>query len=495
MAKKILVIDDDVDICSLLQRFLNKNGFEVTCAYSATKGIEALIERFDLVISDYRLNDMDGKDLLLKIREIQPHAPVIIITGYSDVKVAINVIKLGAFDYVTKPLLPDEILRTINKALENTSADDQDTSAVVSRQETSSKPASSNTSVKGKITASDEFVLGESKPMRDLYKQVELVANTNYSIIIFGESGTGKELVANTIHKLSGRSKKPFVAMDCGAISKELALSELFGHEKGSFTGAFSTKIGHFEMAQGGTLFLDEVANLSYETQMALLRVIQERRLKRIGSTKEVEIDVRIIVASNENLKEASLQGRFREDLYHRLNQFSITIPPLRERGNDVVLYGMHFLKQANAELGRNISGFSAEATELMLKYSWPGNLRELKNVINRAALLTEGTEVQLIAFPQEIIYAHKFNIGAGNEDYTAIHHSIPFQEQPVYSNSFTPPVQPVAKPTLKAAAAEAEMEAIMKVLREVNFNKTKAAQILGVDRKTLYNKLKNFKT
>jgi two-component system, NtrC family, response regulator HydG len=493
MTRKILVIDDDVDICSLLQRFLNKSGFEVTCAYSAAKGIEALVDRFDLVISDYRLNDMDGKDLLMKIKEIQPHAPVIIITGYSDVKVAINVIKLGAFDYVTKPLLPDEILRTINKALESNR---EEAPASVPVQPMAVKPAISSASARNKLTANGEFVLGESKPMRDLYKQIELVANTNYSIIILGESGTGKELVANTIHSLSSRSKKPFVAMDCGAISKELALSELFGHEKGSFTGAFNTKIGHFEMAHGGTLFLDEVANLSYETQMALLRVIQERRIKRIGSTKEMDIDVRIIVASNENLKEASLQGRFREDLYHRLNQFSIIIPPLRERGNDVVLYATHFLEQANEELGRSITGFSPEATELMLRYSWPGNLRELKNVINRAALLTEGSEVQLIAFPQEIIYAHKFNIGNGNDDYAAAHHSIPYHEPVNYSNYTHNPVPAPAsvKPNLKAAAAEAEMEAIMKVLREVNFNKTKAAQILGVDRKTLYNKLKNFK-
>jgi two-component system response regulator HydG len=491
MAKKILVIDDDVDICSLLQRFLSKNGFEVTCAYSATKGIDALIDRFDLIISDYRLNDMDGKDLLLKIKEIQPHAPVIIITGYSDVKIAINVIKLGAFDYVTKPLLPDEILRTINKALESTQQSEEE-----------NKPANeriirSNHSLKSAENNNDGFVMGESKAMKSLYKQIELVANTNYSIIIFGESGTGKELVANTIHKLSARSHKPFVAMDCGAISKELALSELFGHEKGSFTGAFNTKIGHFEMAQGGTLFLDEVANLGYETQMALLRVIQERRLKRIGSTKEMDIDVRIIVASNENLKEASLQSRFREDLYHRLNQFSITIPPLRDRENDVILYANQFLKEANGELNRNISGFNAESIELMLKYPWPGNLRELKNVINRAALLTEGDMVQIMAFPQEIIYANKFNVGLGTDDsfvpqQNSLYHS-PFVKEPSYNQYQVN--QSNNKPNLKAAAAEAEMEAIMKVLRDVNFNKTKAAQILGVDRKTLYNKLKNFKS
>lgn len=491
MAKKILVIDDDVDICSLLQRFLTKNGFEVTCAYSASKGIEALIDRFDLIISDYRLNDMDGKDLLLKIKDIQPHAPVIIITGYSDVKVAINVIKLGAFDYVTKPLLPDEILRTIHKAIDSVDGEITPSTQMV---ETVNKPFAQQT--RAKVVSTGEFVMGESKPMRDLYKQIELVANTNYSIIIFGESGTGKELVANTIHRLSSRAKKPFVAMDCGAISKELALSELFGHEKGSFTGAFNTKIGHFEMAQGGTLFLDEVANLGYETQMALLRVIQERRLKRIGSTREMDIDVRIIVASNENLKEASQQSRFREDLYHRLNQFSITIPPLRERGNDIVLYGKHFLQEANAELGRNITGFSPEANELMLRYNWPGNLRELKNVINRAALLTEGNEVQLIAFPQEIIYAHKFNVIGNGDDHRPMGN--PMQHSYHTHDNYHSPgpmSQPtVNKPNLKAAAAEAEMDAIMKVLREVNFNKTKAAQILGVDRKTLYNKLKNFK-
>ncbi len=256
-----------------------------------------------------------------------------------------------------------------------------------------------------------KFVLGESKLMHELYKQIELVAGTNYSVIILGESGTGKELVANTIHRLSPRANHPFVAMDCGALNKELALSELFGHEKGSFTGAVSAEMGHFEIANGGTLFLDEVANLSYETQVALLRVIQERKVKRIGSNKEIELDVRIIVASNENLNEAYLKGRFREDLYHRFNQFSLYIPPLRDRGNDVLIYARHFLAIANIELNKQIEGFSDEVAEALLTYKWPGNLRELKNVINRAALLTDGDKVNVKSLPPEISNSHKFDM------------------------------------------------------------------------------------
>lgn len=482
--KKILVVDDDIDICNLLQRFLKKNDFDVATAYSGNSALSLLSNQpFDLVLCDYRLSDMDGRELITKIKEINPTAAIIIITGYSDVKVAVNVIRMGAYDYVTKPLLPDEILLTINKALEKAGKekDAEPVPAEISTPKHIQAERAKNTS----YAPDEEFVLGESRLMKDLYKQLQLVAATNYSVVIFGESGTGKELVAKTIHKLSNRSNKPFVAMDCGALSKELALSELFGHEKGAFTGAMNTKIGHFEMANGGTLFLDEVSNLSYETQMALLRVIQERKLKRIGSTKEIDIDVRIIVASNDNLKESSLRGNFREDLYHRLNQFGLNIPPLRDRGRDIVAYAKHFLHSANNELGKHVSGFTREAEDILLQYKWPGNLRELKNVINRAALLTDSEYIAPTALPQELIYSHKFELGDSG--------SIPVQHYGYvagHSYEQRPPVE--ANHSLKAAAAEAEMETIMRVLREVNFNKTKAAQILGIDRKTLYNKMKN---
>lgn len=458
MMKKILVVDDDVDICTLLSRYLSKKGFEVSVSYTGGQAVDLLKKnRYDLVLCDFRLGDMEGSEVLLRIKEMYPEVPVIIITGYSDIKVAVNVMKSGAFDYVTKPLLPDEILFTINKALESEGAE-----AAAPR-------------VKPRATAAavlSDFVTGESAQSKELYKQIDLVAPTNYCTIIFGETGTGKESVAHAIHNKSPRRDKPFIAMDCGALSKELAGSELFGHEKGAFTGAIMSKAGHFEIANGGTLFLDEVANLSYEIQVSLLRVIQERKAKRIGSNKEIDLDVRIIVASNENLHEAVQKGKFREDLFHRFNEFSLHIPPVRERGKDIMIFANHFLAIANSELGKSIKGFSDEVVNSFMTYQWPGNLRELKNVIKRAALLTEGELVGAKALPMEISTT-KFAFPDLGPRITGIG-SAP---------------QPV--PNLKSISLEAEYEMIMSVLKQVNFNRTKAAKILNIDRKTLYNKMK----
>jgi two-component system response regulator HydG len=328
---------------------------------------------------------------------------------------------------------------------------------------------------------SGEFVVGTSRASKELLKQIELVAPTNYSVIILGESGTGKESVAKSIHLNSLRANQPFIAMDCGSLTKELAASEFFGHEKGSFTGAFATKIGHFEMANGGTLFLDEVGNLSYEIQAALLRTVQERKVKRIGSTKEIDLDVRIIIATNENLQDGIAKGRFREDLYHRFNEFSIQMPPLRDRGNDIMMLAEYFLKIANRELDRNVTTFSPEVVECFMNYRWQGNIRELKNVVRRATLLTEGTEVGMKTLPLEISnfkvtgYESHGNTGYGN--------GVVAQPQPE--------VKEAPRHDLKNAALGAEHDTILKVLREVNFNKTKAAEILNIDRKTLYNKMK----
>lgn len=457
--KKILVADDDVDICTLLSRYLVKKGFEVSTSYTGTQAIEMLKKtRFDLVLCDFRLGDMEGSDVLLRMKEMYPEVPVIIITGYSDIKVAVNVMKLGAFDYVTKPLLPDEILFTIHKALEGENA------PVAVAQRSRPKPAAAG--------PFSDFVTGESSASRELHKQIDLVAPTNYCVIIFGETGTGKESVAHAIHNKSNRRDKPFIAMDCGALSKELAGSELFGHEKGAFTGAIMSKAGHFEMANGGTLFLDEVANLSYEIQVSLLRVIQERKAKRIGSNKEIDLDVRIIVASNENLYEAVQKGRFREDLYHRFNEFSIHIPPLRERGKDIMTFAHHFLVIANNELGKNITSFNEEVISSFMNYQWPGNLRELKNVIKRAALLTEGDTIGVKSLPMEI---------------STVKYAFP-DIQPRITGIGS---APVSVPNLKSISLEAEYEMIMSVLKQVNFNRTKAAKILNIDRKTLYNKMK----
>ncbi len=458
--KKILVIDDDVDTCSLLSRFLTKHGFLVKYAHSGKSALTLLLEdRFHLILCDFRLGDIDGTEMLVEIKKISPDVPVIIITGYSDIKTAVNVIKSGAYDYVAKPLIPDEILHIIKRAL--------DSSQVKKETESGSKPKRVI-----KISDNGDFIPGESPEAKELFRQIDLVAPTNYSVIIYGESGSGKEAVARTIHQRSQRNDKPFVALDCGAISKELAGSELFGHEKGAFTGAAEAKTGHFEMANGGTLFLDEIANLPYDVQAALLRVVQERKVRKLGGNKEISLDVRILVASNEDLMESHHKGKFREDLFHRFNEFSIHVPALRDRKKDIMIFANHFLKAANAELNKTISSFSEDAQSCFMRYQWPGNIRELKNVIKRAALLSDDQMIEAKHLPLEISNPEKFisyesSSGAVKEN---------------------PP-----NTSLKNAAQEAEQEAILKVLKKVNFNKTKAAELLNIDRKTLYNKMKSF--
>lgn len=469
--KKILIVDDEVNIGLLLSRFLGKNGFEVKTASTGASAFEILSkETFNLVMCDFRLEDTDGREVLKKIKHQYPRTGVIIITGYSDIKLAVELIKMGAYDYITKPLYPDEILNTVNKAIETQQALNEEL-----EENKTHKNISKSNAEKKNIQLLDDYVVGQSTAAKELMRQIDLVAPTNYSVILIGESGTGKESVAKSIHQKSSRRDKPFIAMDCGSLTKELAGSEFFGHEKGSFTGALFTKIGHFEMANGGTLFLDEVGNLSYEIQASLLRTVQERKVKRIGSTKEIDLDVRIIVATNENLVDAISKGRFREDLYHRFNEFGIYLPPLRERGKDILTFAYYFLDLANQELNKTVKAFSEEVEECFLNYSWPGNVRELKNVVRRSVLLTEGDTVREKALPLEIstfIKLAALELGSSGDNST----NSPKKEK---------------KLDLKNAALEAEYETILKVLKEVNFNKTKAAKLLKIDRKTLYNKMK----
>lgn len=462
---KILIIDDEINIGLILSKFLTRNGFEVATSTNGTNALDLMSkESFNLVLCDFRLEDTDGREMLRKIKTSYPDTGVIIITGYSDIKLAVELIKMGAYDYITKPLYPDEILNTVNKAIE--------AQKIINQPVSNSNESDKNRERKTDIVP-EEFVVGKSTASQELIRQIKLVSPTNYSVILSGESGTGKESVAKSIHLNSPRKDKPFIAMDCGSLTKDLAGSEFFGHEKGSFTGALYTKIGHFEMANGGTLFLDEVGNLSYDIQAALLRVVQERKVKRIGSTKEIDLDVRIIVATNENLMDAIQKSRFREDLFHRFNEFSITIPPLRDRGKDIITFAEHFLRVANNELNRNVTDFSPEVVDCFMTYNWPGNVRELKNVIRRATLLSEGSEIQLKALPLEISTFAK--VSAIESTFEA--------NVNVNQNS--------NRHDLKNAAMEAEYETILNVLKEVNFNKTKAAKILNIDRKTLYNKMK----
>ncbi|MGN6298344.1 MAG: sigma-54-dependent transcriptional regulator [Ginsengibacter sp.] len=472
MNKKILIIDDDFDMCTLLSRFLEKKGYETEVAHNASKGLAKFNEfHFDIVLCDFRLGDKDGKEVLTKIKEAKPKTIVIIITGYSDIKTAVDVIKMGAFDYITKPLIPDEVINVIEKALAAPAPQ-----PVADTQKTNSQP-----SAKKKIyelSSNNEYLIGQDTETAKIYRQIEMVAPTNYSVILYGESGTGKEVIAKTIHEASTRKGKPFIAMDCGTLSKELSGSELFGHVKGAFTGAVTDKEGHFEMANGGTLFLDEVSNLPKDVQASLLRVIQERKYKRVGGTKEMDVDVRIIVASNENLQEAYQRGKFREDLYHRFNEFSINLPPLRKRKSDIPLFAQFFLDRTNIELGKNIEGYDEDVEEMFLNYAWPGNLREFRNVVRRAVLLTSSGKINSKVLPWEITQSTLQPEYANN---VSANHSL--------QNTVVKEVD------LKDAAAKAEYETIMNVLKEVNFNKTKAAEILKIDRKTLYNKIKIYES
>lgn len=456
---KILCIDDDLDISLLIKRLLEKNDYKAETAISGKKGLE-LLEKggFSLVLCDFRLPDMDGLEIIQEIKKLDPNIGIITITGYSDVKTAVQAIKYGAYEYVTKPIHPDELLLTIKKAL--------DANKKEHTPETPSKQTLKKS--KPKSTPSNrrfEYVQGSSSASAQVYKLIKLVAPTNMSVVVLGETGTGKEFAAKAIHENSERSDMPFVAVDCGALPKDLAGSELFGHVKGAFTGALKDKEGHFERANGGTLFLDEIGNLSYENQIKLLRVLQERKVQRIGGDKEIDVDIRIIVATNERLREAVNKGEFREDLYYRVNEFKIQLPALRERKSDIHIFSEHFLKLANENLNKEVECFSKEASEKISGYYWPGNLRELKNVIQRAVLLTPGNQVESDALPDEVLHPQFFDIKTNEEESEDII-------------------------DLKSVVEKAEIKAIAAILKKTAYNKSKAAEILKVDRKTLYNKI-----
>jgi two-component system response regulator HydG len=456
----ILVIDDDRDICLVLSKFLSKSNYLVNTAFNGAEGLHQLrAHEYDLILCDYKLPDVTGIELLQRIKILNANVAIIIITGYSDVKTAVEAFRYGAIDYITKPLYPDELLVTIKEAIaKNKSrffdyAEHQEPGGVVRKVKAYDLPSTS------------DFVVGTSKESKAIQQQIELIAPSDMSVIISGETGTGKEFVAQSIHKFSKRYTKPFIAIDCGALPKELAGSELFGHIKGSFTGAVADKQGSFEVADGGTIFLDEIGNLSYENQIKLLRVIQERKIKRIGATKDISIDVRIITATNENLINAVKEGRLREDLYHRLNEFKITLMPLRERKDDIIFFADHFLKKANQSLSKNVKAISQEAQRYLIGYYWHGNLRELNNVIRRAVLLATTDMVEPDNLPLEIMESRSAQPING-----AVHENVGL---------------------LKSIAWSAERQAIVDVLEKVNYNKSKAAVLLNIDRKTLYNKLK----
>jgi two-component system response regulator HydG len=455
---RLLIIDDDPSFCSLLKTFLQKNDFEVSEAHTAREGLRAVYEeQFALILIDYRLPDLDGLELLKNIKKKYFHLPVIIMTNYANIRTAVTAMKLGAFEYVTKPINPDEILITIANALKS--------------YEEKSEQAPGKTAGKKIGGPSIMFVEGASPQSQQVKKHIELVAPTGLSVIVQGESGTGKEYVSRMIHQKSERKSKPFVALDCGALSDDLAGSELFGHLKGSFTGALQDKEGVFVAANGGTLFLDEIGNLSYDIQVKLLRAIQERTIRQIGSNKNIDVDVRLIVATNENLEQAVKNGDFREDLYHRLNEFQIKVPALRERRPDIPLFVEHFLSQSNRELNKEVEGIEEEAMNRLQEYHWPGNIRELKNVIRRSVLLSVDARIKLDTLPPEIVSPIATEL---NRETVA---SSPASQSP----------------DLKAIQEKTEKALIEETLVKVRYNKTLAAKMLNIDRKTLYNKLKRY--
>ncbi|MFZ1634002.1 MAG: sigma-54 dependent transcriptional regulator [Chitinophagales bacterium] len=476
MRPSVLIIDDDPTFCLMLKSFLSKKDFTTETAFSGTEALtQVRNNNFDVVLSDFRLPDTDGLELLENIREIKPGTPVIIMTSYADIRIAVKAMKIGAYEYVTKPVNPDEILLTIKNALNR----DKDKMVVSAPQPVSQNNTNKNEQPSGKkstLKNGFEYVEGNSDTANRIMQYIDVVAPTNLSVIINGESGTGKEYVAKMIHQKSNRSHKPFVSIDCGALSRELAASELFGHIKGSFTGAIADKTGQFVYADGGTLFLDEIGNLSYEIQVQLLRAIQERRIRKIGSNQDVEVDVRIIVATNEDLQEAVKKGNFREDLYHRLNEFTVIVPSLRDRGSDIDIFAQHFLQLANTELNKDVEDFDDEVKAIFRKYSWPGNLREMRNVVRRAVLLASGGLVKKETLPHEIIFEKQDDV------------------QSNYNNNTQQKQFTEAPSDLKSLAEKTERELILSTLIKVNYNKSKAATLLKIDRKTLYNKMKLYK-
>ena len=437
--KSILIVEDDITYSLMLKTWLGKKGFKASTASNVARARKHLeTEKVDLVLSDLRLPDHDGTDLLRWLADKDYDVPLIIMTGYADIQTAVQAMKLGASDYVAKPVNPDELLRKIGEALSaNSPAADT--------------PRHKDTAHE---TTDTDFLEGESDAAKQLFNYVRLVAPTNMSVLINGASGTGKEYVAHRIHQLSRRAGQPFVAIDCGAVPKELAASEFFGHVKGAFTGALSDKTGAFVSATGGTIFLDEIGNLSYEVQVQLLRALQEHKVRPVGADREVPVDVRLVSATNEDLGQAIARGTFREDLYHRLNEFTLHIPLLKERREDILLFANLFLDQANREMGKQVVGFDDKASRALLDYTWPGNLRQMKNAVRRATLLATGK------------YITASDLGT-LQDHTP-------------------------RPTALRNEADEKMR-IAEALRQTGNNKSRAAQLLGIDRKTLYNKLKQY--
>ena len=436
---KILIIDDERSIRNSLKEILADEGYDVEVAENGAQGC-AMVEKekYSVIFCDIKMPEMDGMEVLDRLAEMGVDAAVIMISGHGDIDTAVECIKKGAFDFIQKPLDLNRILITIKNATEKVSLVKE-------------------TRILKKKVYGQEMV-GESAPMKHIREMIDKVAPTDARVLIIGSNGTGKELVARNLHQRSNRSAAPYVEVNCAAIPSELIESELFGHEKGAFTSAIKQHKGKFEQADGGTLFLDEIGNLPYEIQVQLLRALQERKVKPVGSNSEIKVDVRIIAATNEDMDLALEQNAFREDLYHRINEFSIQVPTLSERKEDIALFANHFLDLANEELNKSVVGFEKETLDVFQNYSWPGNLRQMKNVVKRATLLAKGSLIGKDELPHELLSASERKAEPASGSLRDENH---------------------------------ERILIVNALKSTNNNKTKAAVLLKIDRKTLYNKMK----
>lgn len=448
---EILVVDDDATHRLMLRAVLSDEGYEVTEAQDGAEAVEMLKQTFfDLVLMDVRMKVLGGLEALEIIKTMNPAIPVIIMTAYASIETARQSLKGGAYDYLTKPLDIDEMKNLITRALEHYHLKTE------------------NILLKGCLAERSNFssILGTSQKMQELFEVMAMVAPTEATVLIYGESGTGKELVANAIHQNSARTGRIMVKVNCAALPETLLESELFGHEKGAFTGAIARKEGRFMVANGGTIFLDEVSEMSLVTQAKLLRVLQEREFDRIGGTRTIQVDVRVLAATNKDLEELVKSGKFREDLYYRLNVVPVTIPPLRERAEDISLLAEHFFQLYSERNNRPLKGFLPKTLDLMNRYNWPGNVRELENAIERAVILSRGDYIA----PRDLPLAFQQMINETTQD-----------EESLDMRS-------------GRNIREVEKELIVKTLKETGGNRTKAAELLGFTRRTLQNKLKKYR-
>jgi len=456
LEETILLIDDDPEMLWVFSKILKAEGYTVITADGGKKALtEIEEERPDLVILDMVMPEIDGIQTLKKAKKIDKNLLVIILTAYGSIESAVKAMKLGAYDYLTRPIDNERIKIVVKNALKAQSL----------RKEV--------TSLQGQLAEKFKFsnIIGNSSQMQKVYELVKRAAPYDITILLQGETGTGKELIARAIHWNSSRANRPFVPIDCAALPESLVESEIFGYEKGAFTGADRRKLGKIELAEGGTLFLDEVGNLTPAIQVKLLRTLEERKIEHLGGKKPIEVNARVITATNLDLRESTNKGLFREDLYHRLNVFSIFLPPLRERKGDVLLLAKHFLQEFTQKFNKEVKAFSAEAIKGLLKYRWPGNVRELKNTVKSALLLADDT----------ILPEHLFLNTQKMNDELGVNWSIELQKD-VSLNK-----------TSKRITHKVERELIIQALEETHWNKRKTARILDIDYKTLYNKMKKY--